>query len=192
MNELRERALVDLFKAMNGVLGPVYECKYYPCHFENQDCSLCYCPFYPCLICDLGEIKVSSSGKYVWSCESCFWIHEKENVERITNILGYFPRQQLIEENWMFYSRILQELLFDKEIGEWYGNAYSLMPILANKNCEVVDIAEFLAIKVEDFEITGVRRLNTVEDAKNEVLIPLKVGNKLYGFVDGKYLICNV
>ena len=23
-------------------------CQYYPCHFHNQDCTFCFCPFYPC------------------------------------------------------------------------------------------------------------------------------------------------
>ncbi|RLI75376.1 hypothetical protein DRP05_14905 [Archaeoglobales archaeon] len=190
MNELREKTLIELFGALDGIYGPNYECKYYPCHFENQDCSLCYCPFYPCLICDLGEIKVSSEGNYVWSCENCFWIHEKENVEDVLFVLGNYPKQRLIEEDWLFYNKILQELLFGEEIGEVFGNSYSLMPIMLNKNCEVVDTAEFLAVKIEDFCITQVRRLNSIDDADQEVLIPLKADNRMFGFVGGNYLVC--
>lgn len=190
MNELREKTLIELFKALNGLYGPTYECKYYPCHFEGQDCSFCYCPFYPCLICDFGEIKVSSSGNYIWSCKDCNWIHEKKNAELIIQTLSSFPRQQLIEGDWMFYNKILQELLFGEEIGEYYGNSYSIMPIMLKKDFEVIDKAEFLAVRVEDFDIVNVRKIDNVKDAENEILIPLKVNNKLYGFADGKYLVC--
>lgn len=190
MNELREKTLIELFGALDGIYGPNYECKYYPCHFENQDCSLCYCPFYPCLICDLGEIKVSSEGNYVWSCENCFWIHEKENVENVLFVLGNYPKQRLVEENWLFYNKILQELLFGEEIGEVFGNSYSLMPVMLNKNCEVVDNAEFLAITLEDFCITQVRRIGSIDDANQEILIPLKADNRMFGFVGGNYLVC--
>jgi threonine-phosphate decarboxylase len=31
-----------------GPLGSNRECNYYPCHFESQDCTFCFCPFYPC------------------------------------------------------------------------------------------------------------------------------------------------
>ncbi|MDP6613031.1 MAG: cysteine-rich small domain-containing protein, partial [Candidatus Hydrothermarchaeota archaeon] len=24
------------------------KCEYYPCHFQGQDCTWCFCPFYPC------------------------------------------------------------------------------------------------------------------------------------------------
>ncbi|HCX89553.1 MAG: hypothetical protein COW04_13340 [Deltaproteobacteria bacterium CG12_big_fil_rev_8_21_14_0_65_43_10] len=40
-----------------------------------EDCTFCYCPFYPC-----GE--ESTGGKWIrgaiWSCEDCNWIHRSE------------------------------------------------------------------------------------------------------------------
>ncbi len=55
------------------------ECKYYPCHFEGQNCTFCYCPFYPCLDEARGKFVTGRrSGKKVWSCKSCSWIHGHE------------------------------------------------------------------------------------------------------------------
>ena len=31
-----------------GWIGCNRKCKYNPCHYEGQDCTFCYCPFYPC------------------------------------------------------------------------------------------------------------------------------------------------
>nr|WP_269850484.1 cysteine-rich small domain-containing protein [Methanosarcina horonobensis] len=29
-------------------MGGRKTCEYYPCHFEGQNCTFCFCPFYPC------------------------------------------------------------------------------------------------------------------------------------------------
>jgi adenosylcobyric acid synthase len=58
-----------------GQIGPNLECAYYPCHFSGLDCSLCFCPFYPCEDDDLGEFVESKRGGLVWSCSKCLWIH---------------------------------------------------------------------------------------------------------------------
>ncbi len=65
-----------------GIKGPNRECSYYPCHFPNQDCTFCYCPFYPCLDERLGKFKISSKGEKVWSCKNCDWIHTREVAEK--------------------------------------------------------------------------------------------------------------
>lgn len=54
------------------------ECEYYPCHFEKQNCSFCYCPFYPCDDVDLGEFIISN-GEQIWDCSQCIFIH-RDNV----------------------------------------------------------------------------------------------------------------
>ena len=57
-------------------------CDYYPCHTSLDDCTFCFCPFYPCLD-DLtgGRFVVSEkTGKDVWSCKRCEWIHKKDVV----------------------------------------------------------------------------------------------------------------
>jgi len=62
-------------------------CKFYPCHKTIEDCSFCYCPFYPC-----ENLK---RGKYLengyWDCSKCTWIHKKSTVDKICKFL---------KENW--------------------------------------------------------------------------------------------
>lgn len=57
------------------VSGPNRGCDYYPCHFDGQDCSLCFCPLYPCMDAALGKMVPSRKGGEVWSCEDCYWTH---------------------------------------------------------------------------------------------------------------------
>ena len=68
-----------------GEIGSDRECEYYPCHFEEQDCAWCFCPFYPCLDERTGGKygKGKRSGKMVWSCENCTWNHEPEVAKQI-------------------------------------------------------------------------------------------------------------
>lgn len=59
-------------------------CKFYPCHEQLQDCTFCYCPFYPCLNEDLGRYVYSPKCKEnVWSCLGCDWIHKRGIVDDI-------------------------------------------------------------------------------------------------------------
>jgi adenosylcobinamide hydrolase len=51
-------------------------CQYYPCHFQDQCCDFCYCPFYPCGRTALGKWAESSSGGRVWNCAGCTLLHE--------------------------------------------------------------------------------------------------------------------
>ena len=182
----RERALIDLFAAMEGLSGPAFECTYYPCHYDEQDCSLCYCPFYPCLMYRLGgEIIISSTGKYVWSCKNCHWIHEKENVEEILAYFSSFPRQLLVEADWKFFSRSLQEILFGEEIGFENGMAYDLTPAnIYGFECVPLPDGQFLDVFIGDFMITRIRKLSDPERAEG-IIIPEKSGRTLIGYLDG-------
>jgi len=77
--------VISQFK--RGHIGRNLRCKYYPCHFYGQDCTHCFCPFYPCQDEELGKYVISErTGKGVWSCQDCYWIHRedvaKECVER--------------------------------------------------------------------------------------------------------------
>ena len=56
------------------------ECEYHPAHFTGQNCSFCYCPFYPCEDPDLGENIKSRHGGDIWSCSDCLFIHRNEVV----------------------------------------------------------------------------------------------------------------
>ncbi len=61
-----------------GWIGSNTECEYHPCHFSGQDCTFCYCPFYPCGDTDLGSSTPGKRGKEVWNCSDCLLIHRKE------------------------------------------------------------------------------------------------------------------
>ncbi len=62
-----------------GLIGPDESCQYHPCHFQGQDCSWCFCPFYPCGLPELGETVVSKrSGEPVWSCVDCEFLHRPD------------------------------------------------------------------------------------------------------------------
>lgn len=69
------------YLAGEGNKGSNLGCEYYPCHSHPQNCTFCYCPFYPC-----GD--PSTGGKWikekkVWSCEGCSWIHQDDTVQCI-------------------------------------------------------------------------------------------------------------
>ncbi|MET1124481.1 MAG: cysteine-rich small domain-containing protein [Archaeoglobaceae archaeon] len=179
---MRERALIDLFAAMEKLRGPSYECRYYPCHFEGQDCSLCFCPFYPCFIYRLGgDFVRSSKGSLVWSCKNCRWVHEKESVEEIVTYFSSFPRQRLVEEDWYFYSRALQEIIFGEELGEWIGASYSLVKANMGRSPSGECIA--LLVKMCDFDIVSVREVRVA--GEEGILVPVKRGDKLLGIHEG-------
>jgi glycerophosphoryl diester phosphodiesterase len=51
-------------------------CEYYPCHhFQDQDCTHCFCPLYPCRDRDLGRFVRTGRGKRVWTCIDCRLVH---------------------------------------------------------------------------------------------------------------------
>ena len=60
-----------------GDIGTNVSCEWYPCHFKRQNCSLCFCPFYPCMDPELGEMVKGKNGP-VWSCQECFWAHRHD------------------------------------------------------------------------------------------------------------------
>ncbi len=74
-------------------------CEYYPCHFEGQDCTFCFCPFYPCEDERTGgEFVQRSTGGRVWSCAGCDLIHQGEIAERMLNAL---MKGKKLKEVWM-------------------------------------------------------------------------------------------
>jgi len=63
-------------------------CEYYPCHFKGQDCTFCFCPFYPCQNeATGGKYIESSAGGRVWSCEHCNLLHRPEIAKRVLDAL---------------------------------------------------------------------------------------------------------
>jgi glycerophosphoryl diester phosphodiesterase len=51
-------------------------CEFYPCHhFQDQDCTHCFCPLYPCKDPELGRFVKTKRGKRVWTCIDCQLVH---------------------------------------------------------------------------------------------------------------------
>ena len=65
-----------------GWLGPDRGCPYHPAHFTGQDCSFCYCPFYPCNDTTFGSELQGRHGP-VWNCSDCLFIHRTPVVRFI-------------------------------------------------------------------------------------------------------------
>lgn len=64
------------------------DCEYYPCHFEGQDCTFCFCPFYPCEDERTGgEFIRRPAGGRVWSCAGCSIIHRGEIADAVLKAL---------------------------------------------------------------------------------------------------------
>jgi len=84
--DLARRNIEDVLKG--GTCVGRRNCEYYPCHFEGQDCTFCFCPLYPCNDERTGGKYVeSSTGGKVWSCVDCTIIHEPEVAQEVLNEL---------------------------------------------------------------------------------------------------------
>ena len=75
------REFYERFLEGEVVEGPNFECEFYPCHEEGENCTFCYCPFYPCGDSSTGGHWIKDKG--VWSCQNCDWIHKDKTVECI-------------------------------------------------------------------------------------------------------------
>lgn len=74
------------------------DCEYYPCHFEGQDCTFCFCPFYPCEETRTGGAFIQkSTGGTVWSCAGCRLIHEGKIAEKV---LKRLMKNKKIKDVW--------------------------------------------------------------------------------------------
>lgn len=103
----REQAEIQLAEnlekaAISGRMGSNLECDYYSCHFEEQDCTFCFCPFYPCEDERTGGQWIdSSSGGQVWSCLYCNVIHKPEVVDGLISVLTKDGRdKESLENAW--------------------------------------------------------------------------------------------
>ncbi|MDD5616615.1 MAG: threonine-phosphate decarboxylase CobD [Candidatus Methanoperedens sp.] len=75
------------------------DCEYYPCHFEGQDCTFCFCPFYPCEDTRTGgKLIPKSTGGTVWSCIGCRLIHEQKIAEKV---LAGLMKNKKIKDVWV-------------------------------------------------------------------------------------------
>ncbi len=71
-----------------GWIGSDTGCEYNPCHFTGQDCTFCYCPFYPCEDEDLGGWVYAKDGRAIWSCSDCLLIHRAHVCKHIVSRFG--------------------------------------------------------------------------------------------------------
>lgn len=71
------------------ITGTNTSCDYYPCHHLDQDCTWCFCPFYPCGDDQTGGKMVTSerTGHDVWSCIDCTWVHNEDVSLEVLEVL---------------------------------------------------------------------------------------------------------
>lgn len=96
-NELAEK---EIGKALErGVAARSrIDCEYYPCHFAGQDCTFCFCPFYPCENPKTGGEQIhKSTGGTVWSCAGCNLIHQGSIADKV---LTELMKGKKIKEIW--------------------------------------------------------------------------------------------
>ncbi|AKB50533.1 L-threonine 3-O-phosphate decarboxylase [Methanosarcina barkeri str. Wiesmoor] len=75
-------------KASEEGIGGRKTCEYYPCHFKGQNCTFCFCPFYPCEDERTGGKWIQSSrGGKIWSCVDCHLVHKTETAQKILDCL---------------------------------------------------------------------------------------------------------
>ncbi|AKB75749.1 L-threonine 3-O-phosphate decarboxylase [Methanosarcina lacustris Z-7289] len=89
-------------KASEEGIGGRKTCEYYPCHFEGQNCTFCFCPFYPCENEKTGGkwIKRSRGGR-VWSCVDCHLVHKTEIAQKILDcLMQEGDTEELVKVAW--------------------------------------------------------------------------------------------
>lgn len=66
-------------------------CASYPCHKGLEDCTFCYCPFYPCELAEYGgkylTVYKGTTKKKIWDCSDCNWVHKKNFVDAAFNVI---------------------------------------------------------------------------------------------------------
>jgi threonine-phosphate decarboxylase len=86
------------------------DCDYYPCHFEGQDCTFCFCPFYPCE--DertKGEMIIRSTGDQIWSCMDCDLLHRPEVATAVLEEL--MKREGNLKDLKEIWKKVVEPLL---------------------------------------------------------------------------------
>jgi len=81
-------------------------CERYPCHFPDQDgtiyqdCTFCFCPFYPCF-------EQQTGGRFedgMWSCKRCTVIHRKDVAEMVLDSL---MQGEALDDIWKKVAKLL-------------------------------------------------------------------------------------
>jgi len=107
----KELADNEIEKAVHkGKIASRINCEYYPCHFEGQDCTFCFCPFYQCGDERTGgEMIERSTGGAVWSCAGCDHIHEPEVANKILEALMVSEGKP--EDVKLIWKKVIEPLL---------------------------------------------------------------------------------
>lgn len=89
-------------KAAEEGIGGRKTCEYYPCHFKGQNCTFCFCPFYPCEDERTGGKWIQSSrGGKVWSCVDCHLVHKTEIAQQVLDCLMHEgDTDELVKVAW--------------------------------------------------------------------------------------------
>jgi Zn-finger protein len=75
-------------------------CEKFPCHSLEQDCSLCFCPFYPC-----GDPRTGGREEGgVWCCEPCAIIHRPTVAAMVLDAL---MNGEAVSSVWKKLERLL-------------------------------------------------------------------------------------
>ncbi|MFX1392554.1 MAG: cysteine-rich small domain-containing protein [Promethearchaeota archaeon] len=114
---MHEKGIILINKAIKKkkIKGIDLSCEYYPCHEGLEDCTFCYCPFYPCNHNDTGGFeKISSrTGQPVWACSSCIFPHKEKNAKQILNgLIKLGADFNLISKKKLkkLYSKVLNQI----------------------------------------------------------------------------------
>ncbi len=66
-------------------------CAAYPCHKDLEDCTYCWCPFYPCENEENGGIFLTvyhgTVKERIWDCSGCNLVHKTNFVDETYTIL---------------------------------------------------------------------------------------------------------
>lgn len=72
-------------------------CKCFPCHSKLEDCTFCYCPFYPCGDDSRGNFVYTKDRRKIWSCQNCNWIHKESVVDEIFALIRVKHKPETIK-----------------------------------------------------------------------------------------------
>jgi precorrin-3B C17-methyltransferase len=95
----------------DGNKGSNTACEYYPCHSHPQNCTFCYCPFYPCGDPSTGGRWIKE--KKIWSCEGCTWIHQDDTVQCIqTKLPKLLEKVEDLQDNKKELLKLRRECVY--------------------------------------------------------------------------------
>jgi Zn-finger protein len=87
--------MATLIQIMSKRVNDIYRvnqyCEHFPCHEGLEDCVFCFCPLYPCKNEERGgkfiRVNNGKTNQRIWDCTGCNWIHKKEVVDRIFELI---------------------------------------------------------------------------------------------------------